>query len=116
MYIQLWTNQIEQFSHNNLFFIQVKRVNEPINNKEDKEMKKIKATATTTNEVIAEITISDEDKKSAGLSCWLIAMKYMETNFPGMDDWKWKADHLVTCHWLITIYREVKTLIFDEKE
>ena len=85
-------------------------------------MKKIKATATTTNEVIAEITISDEDKKSAGLSCWLIAMKYMETNFPGMDDWKWKADHLVNdesdvnCHWLITIHREVKTLIFDEKE
>ena len=52
-------------------------------------MKKINATATTTNEVIAEISISDEDKKSAGLSCWLIAMKYMETNFPGMDDWKW---------------------------
>lgn len=85
-------------------------------------MKKIKATATTTNEVIAEITITDEDKKSAGLSCWLIAMKYMETNFPGMGDWKWKEDHLVndesdvTGHWLITIHREVKTLIFDEKE
>lgn len=85
-------------------------------------MKKINATATTTNEVIAEITISDEDKKSAGLSCWLIAMKYMETNFPGMDDWRWKADRLVndesdvTCHWLITIHRKVKTLIFDEKE
>ena len=85
-------------------------------------MKKIKATATTTKEVIAEITISDEDKKSAGLSCWLIAMKYMETNFPGMDDWKSKVDHLVndesdvTSHWLITIHREVKTLIFDEKE
>ena len=85
-------------------------------------MKKIKATATTTKEVIAEITFSDEDKKSAGLSCWLIAMKYMETNFPGMDDWKWKADYLVndesdvTGHWLITIHREVKTLIFDEKE
>ena len=31
-------------------------------------MKKIIATATTTNEVIAEITISDKDKKSAGLS------------------------------------------------
>ena len=85
-------------------------------------MKKIKATTTTTNEVIAEITISDEDKKSAGLSCWLIAMKYMETNFPGMDDWRLKEDHLVndesdvTRHWLITIHREVKTLIFDEKE
>lgn len=85
-------------------------------------MKKIKATATTTNEVIAEITISDEDKKSAGLSCWLIAMKYMETNFPGMDDWKWKAERVidddsdVIGHWLITIHREVKTLIFDEKE
>ena len=52
-------------------------------------MKKIKATATTTNEVIAEITISEEDKKLLGISCWLIAMKYMETNFPGMDDWKW---------------------------
>lgn len=84
-------------------------------------MKKIKATATTTNEVIAEITITDEDKKSAGLSCWLIAMKYMETNFPGMDDWKWASERAcdesdVTGHWLITIRREVKTLIFDEKE
>lgn len=85
-------------------------------------MKKIKATATTTNEVIAEITISDEDKKSAGLSCWLIAMKYMETNFPGMDDWKWEKSFVfddesdVIGHWLITIRREVKTLIFDEKE
>ena len=85
-------------------------------------MKKINATVTTTNEVIAEISISDEDKKSAGLSCWLIAMKYMETNFPGMDDWKWKKSFVfddesdVTGHWLITIYREEKTLIFDEKE
>lgn len=85
-------------------------------------MKKINATVTTTNEVIAEITISDKDKKSAGLSCWLIAMKYMETNFPGMDDWKWEKSFVyddesdVIGHWLITIYREVKTLIFDEKE
>ena len=84
-------------------------------------MKRIKATATTTNEVIAEITITDEDKKSAGLSCWLIAMKYMKTNFPGMYDWKWKKNFVfddesdVTGHWLITIHREVKTLIFDEK-
>ena len=81
-------------------------------------MKKIKATVTTTNEVIAEITISDEDKKSSGLSCRLIAAKYMETNFPGMDDWKWEADDEpeVLGHWRITIRREVKTLIFDEKE
>ena len=85
-------------------------------------MKKINATVTTTNEVIAEISISDEDKKSAGLSCWIIAMKYMETNFPGMDDWKWEKSFVfddesdVTGHWLITIYREEKTLIFDEKE
>lgn len=85
-------------------------------------MKKINATVTTTNEVIAEITITDKDKKSSGLSCWLIAAKYMETNFPGMDDWKWKANFVwdgesdVIGHWLITIRREVKTLIFDEKE
>ena len=84
-------------------------------------MKKINATVTTTKEVIAEITITDKDMKSAGLSCWIIAMKYMETNFPGMDDWKWKSKRAwdesdVTCHWLITIHREVKTLIFDEKE
>ena len=78
-------------------------------------MKKIKATVTTTNEVIAEITISYEDKKSFGLSCYLIAVKYMETNFPGTDDWKWEANRLIN-HWLITIRREVKTLIFDEKE
>ena len=85
-------------------------------------MKKINATATITKEVIAEITITDEDKKSAGLSCWLIAMKYMKTNFPGIGDWKWEKSFVfddesyVTGHWLITIHREVKTLIFDEKE
>lgn len=85
-------------------------------------MKKIKATATITKEVIAEITITDEDKKLLGTSCWLIAMKYMETNFPGMGDWKWKENFVfddesdVTGHWLITIHREVGTLIFDEKE
>ena len=77
---------------------------------------------TTKNIIIAEITISDEEKKSAGLSCNMIAEKYMETNFPGMDDWKWEESFVyddesdVTGHWLITIHREVKTLIFDEKE
>ena len=85
-------------------------------------MKKINATATITKEVIAEITITDEDKKLLGTSGWLIAMKYMEANFPGMDDWKWEKSFVfddesdVTGHWLITIHREVKTLIFDEKE
>ena len=85
-------------------------------------MKKINATATITKEVIAEITITDEDKKLLGTSGWLIAMKYMETNFPGMDDWKWEKSFVyddesdVTGHWLITIHRELKTLIFDEKE
>ena len=84
-------------------------------------MKKINATATITKEVIAEITITDEDKKLLGTSGWLIAMKYMETNFPGMYDWKWEKSFVydesdVTGHWLITIHREVKTLIFDEKE
>ena len=85
-------------------------------------MKKINATATITKEVIAEITITDEDKKLLGTSGWLIAMKYMETNFPGMNDWKWEKSFVyddesdVTGHWLITIHREVKTLIFDEKE
>ena len=84
-------------------------------------MKKINARATTTTEVIAEISISYEDMKSSGLSCFIIAMTYMETNFPGMDDWKWESKRAwdesdVTGHWLITIYREEKTLIFDEKE
>ena len=85
-------------------------------------MKRIKATTTTTKEVIAEITIADKDKKSAGLSCWLIAMKYMETNFPGINDWKWEKSFVfddesdVIGHWLITIHREETTLIFDEKE
>lgn len=84
-------------------------------------MKRIKATATITKEVIAEITISYEDMKLAGLSCFSIAVEYMETNFQGMDDWKWESKRAwdesdVTGHWLITIYREEKTLIFDEKE
>ena len=85
-------------------------------------MKKINATATITKEVIAEITITDKDKKLLGTSCWLIAMRYMETNFPGIDDWKWENSFVyddesdVIGHWLITIHREVGTLIFDEKE
>ena len=84
-------------------------------------MKKINARATTTKKVIAEISISYEDMKSTGLSCFIIAMTYMEKNFPGMDDWKWASKRAwdesdVTGHWLITIYREEKTLIFDEKE
>lgn len=84
-------------------------------------MKKINARAIITKEVIAEISISYEDMKSAGLSCFAIAVEYMETTFPGMDDWKWESKHAwdesdVTGHWLITIYREEKTLIFDEKE
>lgn len=84
-------------------------------------MKKINATATITKEVIAEISISDKDKKLLGTSCWLIAKKYMETNFPGTDDWKFGKSFAfddesdVTGHWLITIHREVGTLIFDEK-
>ena len=85
-------------------------------------MKKINARVTTKNIIIAEITISDEEKKLIGLTCYMIAEKYMETNFPGMDDWKWEKSFVfddesdVTGHWLITIHREVKTLIFDEKE
>lgn len=85
-------------------------------------MKKIKATATTTNEVIAEITISDEDKKSAGLSCWLIAMKYMEQNHPETTNWYkcssfyFDGPNKVTGHWIITIYEGENELTFDEKE
>lgn len=86
-------------------------------------MKKINARAIITKEVIAEISISYEDMKSSGLSCWIIADKYMDSNFPGMDDWKWESNRVwdesdgdVTGHWLITIYREETTLIFDEKE
>lgn len=88
-------------------------------------MKRIKATATITKEVIAEISISYEDMKTSGLSCWIIAMKYMESNYPEMDDydWKWESNRVwgesdgdVPGHWLITIYREETTLLFDEKE
>ena len=88
-------------------------------------MKKINATVTTTKKVIAEISISYEDKKTSGLSFWIIADKYMESDFPGIDDWKWEANRVwdesdeesgVTGHWLITIYREETTLIFGEKE
>lgn len=84
-------------------------------------MKKINATATITKEVIAEISITDKDMKLLGTSCWLIAIRYMETNFPGIDDWKWEKSFVyddesdVIGHWLITIHREVGTIIFDEK-
>lgn len=84
-------------------------------------MKRIKATATITREIIAEITISYEDKKSLGISSRSIAMKYMETNFPGIDDWSCEEhrgfvnDTDEIGSWFITIYREEKALIFEEK-
>lgn len=85
-------------------------------------MKKINATTITTKEVIAEITISDEEKKLIDLTCDMIAEKYMEQNHPDTTNWYkcssfyFDGPNKVTGHWIITIYKVVKTLIFDEKE
>ena len=85
-------------------------------------MKKINATVTTTNEVIAEITISDEDKKLIDLPCDMIAEKYMEQNHPETTNWYkcssfyFDGPNKVTGHWIITIYKGENELTFDEKE
>ena len=85
-------------------------------------MKKIKATATTTNEVIAEITISDEYKKLIDLPCNMIAEKYMEQNHPETTNWYKRSSfyfdgpNKVTGHWIITIYEGENELTFEEQE
>lgn len=85
-------------------------------------MKKIKATATTTKEVIAEITISDEDKKLIDLTCDMIAKKYMEQNHPETTNWYkcssfyFDGPNKVTGHWIITIYEGENELTFEEQE
>ena len=50
-------------------------------------MKNIHARVTTKNIIIAEITISDEEKKLIDLTCNMIAMKYMEQNHPETTNW-----------------------------
>ena len=85
-------------------------------------MKKIKATATTTNEVIAEISISDKDKKLIDLTCDMIANKYMEQNHPDTTNWYkcssfyFDGPNKVTGHWIITIYEGENELTFEEQE
>ena len=85
-------------------------------------MKKITARATTTREVIAEISISYEDKKLIDLPCDMIAEKYMEQNHPETTNWYkcssfyFDGPNKVTGHWIITIYKGENELTFDEKE
>ena len=85
-------------------------------------MKKINATATITKEVIAEITISDEDKKLIDLTCDMIANKYMEQNHPEKTNWYkcssfyFDGPNKVTGHWIITIYEGENELTFEEQE
>lgn len=85
-------------------------------------MKRIKATVTTTNEVIAEITITDEEKKLIDLTCDMIAEKYMEQNHPETTNWYkcssfcFDGPNKVTGHWIITIYEGENELTFEEQE
>lgn len=85
-------------------------------------MKRIKATATTTKEVIVEITITDEDKKLIDLTCDMIAEKYMEQNHPDTINWYkcssfyFDGPNKVTGHWIITIYKGENELTFEEQE
>ena len=85
-------------------------------------MKKINATATITKEVIAEITITDEDKKLIDLTCDMIAEKYMEQNHPETTNWYksssfyFDGPNKLTGHWIITIYEGENELTFEEQE
>ena len=85
-------------------------------------MKKINATVTTKKEVIAEISISDEDKKLIDLTCDMIANKYMEQNHTETTNWHkcssfyFDGPNKVTGHWIITIYEGENELTFEEKE
>ena len=85
-------------------------------------MKKINARVTTKNIIIAEITISDEEKKLIDLTCNMIAKKYMEQNHPETTNWYKRSSlyfdgpNKVTGHWIITIYEVGNELTFDEKE
>ena len=85
-------------------------------------MKKINATATITKEVIAEITITDEDKKLIDLTCNMIARKYMEQNHPEITNWYkcssfyFDGPNKLTGHWIITIYIGENELTFEEQE
>ena len=85
-------------------------------------MKKIKATATTTNEVIAEITITDEEKKLIDLTCNMIARRFMEQNYPEITNWYkcssfyFDGPNKLTGHWIITIYEGENELTFEEQE
>ena len=85
-------------------------------------MKKINATATITKEVIAEITITDEDKNLIGLTCNMIARKYMEQNHPEITNWYkcssfyFDGPNKLTGHWIITIYEGENELTFEEQE
>ena len=87
-------------------------------------MKKIKATATTTNEVIAEITISDEEKKLIDLTCDMIAEKYMEQNHPDTKEWGCEMDISSERDengnwnetWKISVYAITKGLEFTDME
>lgn len=85
-------------------------------------MKKISAMVTTTKDVIAEISITDEDKKLIDLTCDMIAKKYMEQNHPDTINWYkcssfyFDGPNKVTGHWIITIYEGENELTFEEQE
>ena len=85
-------------------------------------MKKINARVTTKNIIIAEITISDEEKKLIDLTCDMIANKYMEQNHPETTNWYkcssfyFDGPNKVTGHWIITIYEGENELTFEEQE
>ena len=85
-------------------------------------MNKIHARVTRKSIIIAEITISDEEKKLSNLTCNMIANKYMEQNHPEATNWYkcssfyFDGPNKVTGHWIITIYKGENELTFEEQE
>ena len=85
-------------------------------------MKKINARVTIKNIIIAEITITDEEKKLINLTCNMIARKFMEQNYPEITNWHkcssfyFDGPNKLTGHWIITIYEGENELTFEEQE
>ena len=87
-------------------------------------MKKINARVTTKNIIIAEITISDEEKKLIDLTCNMIAEKYMEQNHPDTKEWGCEMDISSERDengnwnetWKISVYTITKGIEFTDME
>ena len=87
-------------------------------------MKEINARVTTKNIIIAEITISDEEKNILGYSCTMIAEEYMKKNHPDTKEWGCEMDISSKRDdngnwnetWKISVYTITKGIEFTDME